>query len=378
MTKSSIFYKSEHLIAKYYENNSDILVVSFGGHSGNKHFENEAARDFCNKRGLDLIAVTCSGSDWYQYADLVLLSDAISQLKVGYKRLVCYATSMGAYAAILTSSDIKPDTCIAVAPQATVDPEVTTFETRWQKDAQRIKFIYGVPSFNSSTNYFILFDNKFDLDFEHVKLLRTKYSENVTELKVPFSGHLVGHFDKKFFGNTISSIIYDKFDYSSFRKEYRRVRKNSLSYYEEFSKYTSKDGLKKSLENKAKLLKAGDYIEKSKYHVRQRDYFEALKVMHEIIDLIEFSYKDSCDAYRQISSIYYHLSWFIEAELFIEKAIVVYPENYSNHFLKYLIMRKQDKIEQAILSLDECIRLRPDIEENIQILQNLQDNVRSS
>lgn len=75
------------------------------------------------------------GSDWYQYPDLDKLLNVILTYKEKYDDVVCYGQSMGGYAALHTSSILKPQRVLAICPQYTIDKDKIDFNTGFEKDS---------------------------------------------------------------------------------------------------------------------------------------------------------------------------------------------------------------------------------------------------
>lgn len=108
-----------------------------------------------------------------------------------FDKVVFYGASMGAYAASVFSSAAPGATVICISPQATLDRDLTSWETRYKKVWRR-NFVdcygYGPEMIASAEKAYVFFDPLASLDAMHAALYQ---SANVTKLKCRFMGHRI-------------------------------------------------------------------------------------------------------------------------------------------------------------------------------------------
>lgn len=133
--------------------------------------------------------------DWTWYRDEAVF-DFFDRLRDSgffqeFDKVVFYGASMGAYAASVFSSAAPGATVICISPQATLDRDLTSWETRYKKVWRRNfedRYGYGPELIASADKAFIFFDPLAPLDAMHAALYQ---SPNVTKFKCRFMGHRI-------------------------------------------------------------------------------------------------------------------------------------------------------------------------------------------
>ncbi len=133
--------------------------------------------------------------DWTWYRDPKVF-DFFDKLKAdGYfdqfEKVVFYGASMGAYAACVFSSAAPGSTVIAISPQATLDRDLTSWETRYKKVWRRDfndRYGYGPEMVEAAEKMYLFYDPTAPLDAMHAALFQ---GENTTKFKCRYMGHRI-------------------------------------------------------------------------------------------------------------------------------------------------------------------------------------------
>jgi tetratricopeptide (TPR) repeat protein len=209
----------------------DRLVVTFASWVDAPEKERSGfAQEFLIRRGISAVHVTCAGNDWYQYPEMDAAMAAAARARLSFERCYTYGLSMGGYAAIRFSGLVQAETAIAVSPQFAIDPRQPPFDTRWAKDAARVRFIHGDPWAGVRARVVAIYDNR-GIDLRHIMLYRRFV--RLFEIGLPYSGHNPARFlvDLGLFQNLIAGLLGDRFDAAQFRQTFREKRKGSADYF---------------------------------------------------------------------------------------------------------------------------------------------------
>lgn len=188
------------------------------------------AEKFLVKRGISAVHVTCAGNDWYQYPEMAEAMAAAARARQSFARCTTYGLSMGGYAAIRFSGAVGAERAITIAPQFAIDPALPPFDSRWAKEAARIRFIHGDVWTGVRAEVVAIYDNC-GVDLRHIVLFRRFV--RLFEIPVPHSGHNPALFlvDLGLFQDMIGDLLMDRFDTRSFRLACREKRKVSPEYF---------------------------------------------------------------------------------------------------------------------------------------------------
>lgn len=211
-------------------------------------FENNADRmpwgfDFVQSNGWSILGLMAH--DWTWYRDTHVF-DFFDKLKIEgffdqFDQVVFYGASMGAYAACAYSSASPGAKVIAISPQATLDRDIASWETRYQKAWKRdysTRYGYAPDMVKSAKEVFILFDPLEPLDAMHAALFR---GPHINKLKCRFMGHRIASamINMKVLKPIIGSCVDGTLTRLSFyktlraRHEYRRYLRAILDRLDE-------------------------------------------------------------------------------------------------------------------------------------------------
>jgi len=137
--------------------------------------------------GWSTLNVIARAPRWYRDREVLDFFDA--QIDEGFfesfSRVVFYGAGMAGYAACAFSLTAPGATVLAVAPQATLDPEITPWERRfhWARRLDfRTRFGFAPDMLDGTRNAFILHDPSDPTDAMHATLFRRPF---VTVLRTP-------------------------------------------------------------------------------------------------------------------------------------------------------------------------------------------------
>lgn len=214
----------------------DRLVVTFASWDETPEKERPGfAEEFLIRRGISAVHITCSGNNWYQYPEMDTAMEAAARARISFERCYTYGLSMGGYAAIRFSSAVAAEMAITIAPQFAIDPNQPPFDTRWSKDAARIRFIHGDPWTNVRAQVVAIYDNR-GVDLRHIILYRRFV--RLLEIGLPYSGHNPAQFllGIGLFQDLIAGLLGEHFNTAKFRRTFREKRKTSPEYFFNLSK----------------------------------------------------------------------------------------------------------------------------------------------
>ncbi len=78
------------------------------------------SESYITKKGLNHIAVQSLRNDWYYYGGIEEILSSVAQFKKDNHVYITYGSSMGGFAAVEFSKEVKSDFFVAISPQATL------------------------------------------------------------------------------------------------------------------------------------------------------------------------------------------------------------------------------------------------------------------
>lgn len=149
--------------------------------------------DFVSSRGWSMLGLMAH--DWTWYRDGAV-HDFFDRLRGDgffekFDKVIFYGASMGAYAAAVFSSAAPGATVICISPQATLDREIASWETRYRKVWWRDfggRYGYAPKMVASAQSMHLFYDPRAPLDAMHAALFQ---GENVHKYRCRFMGHRI-------------------------------------------------------------------------------------------------------------------------------------------------------------------------------------------
>jgi tetratricopeptide (TPR) repeat protein len=234
MTVEDTLYSSENLLVRRVGGNSrERCIVTFESYIENPmrdEFQRPGFGEaFFRRERIDAIHVLSADNSWYQFPDLPDALSIIRAVTCDYAEVFSYGSSMGGYAAVKFASAAGARTAIAMSPQYSLDPVKVPFETRWSREAARIRFIHDDNPRPASVRAYVFYDPHDD-DAMHADLFRRDVP--VHDIKLNHAGHPAGTFlaETGLLSTTILDIIGGRFDATAFASAARVGRRNSGKY----------------------------------------------------------------------------------------------------------------------------------------------------
>jgi hypothetical protein len=143
-----------------------------------------------DRHGWSTLMLLARAPRWYRDAEVLDFFD--SQIDAGFfesfKRVVFYGAGVCGYAAATFSLAAPGASVLAIAPQATLDPEIAPWETRFHTQRRfdfRTRFGFAPAMLEGARNAFVVYDPGNHLDAMHATLFRRPF---VTMLRSPVLG----------------------------------------------------------------------------------------------------------------------------------------------------------------------------------------------
>lgn len=143
-----------------------------------------------DKRDVGTIYIRSNRSNWFQHEEVMDLARRIREYVGDDVTLTLYGASMGAYAALLLSGEMKPKRIVAIAPQSSIDRTVVPWETRWSKSANRIqRFKFDLREHIDQHSEKLVFYDNMSMDKRHIDML--PIDETWRLARLPYASHQV-------------------------------------------------------------------------------------------------------------------------------------------------------------------------------------------
>ncbi|MCF6232544.1 MAG: phosphoadenosine phosphosulfate reductase [Rhodobacteraceae bacterium] len=179
-----------------YVKRGQTLIVSFENlHDVYRHGENRLPWGLGKDQPADwsVLGVMAHAPTWYR--DTAVL-DFFDRLKDDgffdqFDQIIFYGVSMGAYAACAFSSAAPGSTVIAISPQATLNPDLTSWETRFSAGRRRnfsTRYGYAPDMLAEAEHAYLFYDPSNSQDAMHMVLFQ---GANLTKLKCRYMGQMI-------------------------------------------------------------------------------------------------------------------------------------------------------------------------------------------
>ena len=183
------------LYVKGAKGGGDTLIVTFENldhvyGSGNRM---PWGYDFVQKQGWSMLGLMAHDWTWYRDPAVWDFFDGLKKKRFfkKFKKVIFYGASMGGYAASVFSAACPGSTVILISPQATLDREIASWETRyrraWSRDFSS-RYAYGPQMVEKADKVHLFYDPNAPLDAMHAALFMGK---NTTRYRCRFMGHRI-------------------------------------------------------------------------------------------------------------------------------------------------------------------------------------------
>lgn len=141
--------------------------------------------EFLHKQSLDVVAVRKKGENFYQPLSREAFSAAVRPVAARYERVVCYGSSLGAYAALYFGRD-EPWIVIASSPRNSTHPVYGGKHWQDQVPFRHERFGTEVAA---RCHAFVLFDPQDPMDRRYIDGEVLPQFPSAEAMRVPYSGH---------------------------------------------------------------------------------------------------------------------------------------------------------------------------------------------
>jgi len=337
-------------------------VVTFDnygiGHGFDRHGFGE---EFLRNAGVSAIHVMGAREDWYQYPEMAAAMQAVRQATIGAERVMTYGSSMGGYAALRFADAAGANAVLAISPQYSINPQKAPFETRWQQDSQRIRWLPDVDGvLKVAAKPVIVFDPCGD-DLLHVNLIEEAIA--IERIMLPHCGHPSTTFlgEVGLLGSLVLQVLEGTLDADGVRREARRRRRTSSIHHMLLANLQPQRriewGLKlarKSLElaphNPGAMTSLATHLSRMGRHEEALVLYEAAMVRSNRDPTYLVAYADGLVASGRAR----------EAILVADEAVRKLPASAHLWYWLSVIQWAADDREGAIAAIEGAIRLHPE------------------
>jgi pimeloyl-ACP methyl ester carboxylesterase len=196
------------------------------------------ASEFLAQVGIPAVFVNCASNEWYQYTDLPVALQAVSDFARPWERVFTFGSSMGGYAAIRFAAKVGAHSCISIGPQYSPRSSRVPDDTRYDHDVRDTCFLFEDSlKASSGTNNYLAYDPILRLDRAHA--LKYQKDALINLIPVPFGGHTptVAIGECGLLESFIRDLANGCFDLLKFRVEFRKARYRSPHYCAELHNY---------------------------------------------------------------------------------------------------------------------------------------------
>ncbi|TCL09800.1 hypothetical protein BXY66_1865 [Shimia isoporae] len=183
--------------------------------------------------GWSHLCILCDGNTWYREPEVIAYFDRLTDdgFFDEFDQVIFYGAGTCGYAAAAFSLAAPGATVIAVKPQATLAPDMASWDHRFPAARRRSfsgRYGYAPDMLGGAEKAFVIYDPLEDLDAMHAALYRRR---NVELLPVPRMGSLLEPqlLEMQILFRILAKAGAGKLDRQAFYKLYR-ARRNHLRY----------------------------------------------------------------------------------------------------------------------------------------------------
>lgn len=184
-------FAGKNLRADLFQRGHGRLLVTFDFRTpGRSGFRPLSPSNRFATAGFDQLVIRSAANDWFINADTEALEDALRGAAARYGRVQALGYSMGGYGALRFAKALGLQGVVAVSPQATLDPAIVPWETRYKAEVKGFDPDLGALGSRGMADLagIIVVDPFKRLDMAHAGLIQEAFP-GLTLARVPFGGH---------------------------------------------------------------------------------------------------------------------------------------------------------------------------------------------
>lgn len=222
------------------------LFITFTGRTPKPPVPNGFGEAFFLKRRLSAVHFISKANHWWQTPEVSEAIDALRKAGIlsGKRQITLYGSSMGGYAVLIRSGELKPHQILTVSPQYSIDGKVVPFEERWRNYAAKISFDYDDmdAGLDRGARILVVVDSFFRPDRLHLRLIQDHRPVEV--VRISFAGHNTARALEEIGLATrlVVEVAQGRFDSMAFCRDYRLGRSASCLFWYGLAEYLAERG----------------------------------------------------------------------------------------------------------------------------------------
>jgi hypothetical protein len=252
---------------------SEACVVTFDAYTDTRDIDRPGfGEHYFVSRRIDAIHLLTRENDWYQYPEVPGVAAEVAARVQGYRRVVAYGHSMGAYAAIRFGGMAGASAALAISPQFSIDQRTAPFEKRWKYDSDRIDFTLERTLATPFVDTAVIAYDPHDDDRRHVEMFRRR--TKVVDIRLPDVGHpATGSLAEAYvLDDLVQDFIADRLDVAEIERRVRVVNEASPQFH-----YVRSS---RAFSRRARLAHAGRAAAMAPGHFGYVAHYASLLAMH--------------------------------------------------------------------------------------------------
>ncbi|MCH4021824.1 MAG: hypothetical protein LKH33_07610 [Acetobacter sp.] len=379
----SIVYEGKELVIHHNVGDTDYLLITFTGVSDYKTaISTFFAQKIVEKYNINCLGITSKVNFWYISEEKNKILEEMKKISYKFKNIIMIGISMGGYAALAWSKELKATSILSMSPKYSLDPDECDIHRHYviHHFREQMKGM-SIKQNMVSGRIFLAYDPYFEHDAYHAYLIKTELQKSKLFFsKTFYSGHVVSLSlagSKEFF-SIIEALAFGKdSDVIKILSETRRnnlfnIKERLKLYIEKKPKLVFKSlfsqGVLQNEKNK-KIFLDFSFMMKLSYHLSKHKFFSEMQKVYSMACIyyilknrVKESFLEYCEGNpREFSLVSCH--GYILSYNFEENKLI-FSNNFKNndYFVKfdhstrylYLLFRG---IKFFILEKDEDISL---------------------
>lgn len=187
----AIVYEDENIVVIYKDGKSDFLFITFGDSVSLASGLDMYAESVVTKLSYASLSIMPKARNWYPYDSMQKAINCCRDVLGKFQVRLSYSGSMGAYAAIKYSKDLKTTHTIACCPQWSIAPkDCIGIKNKYEKYFHESMADMSIKSGDVSGDIYVIYDPKHKVDNFHFSKIRQN-SHKIYAVKMPFIRHHV-------------------------------------------------------------------------------------------------------------------------------------------------------------------------------------------
>jgi hypothetical protein len=354
-------------------------VVTFS--SLNEH-ERPFGKDFLDRHEVSGVYFVAKWNHWWQPEGCRTGAEA-ARLYLEALRpesVMTYGSSMGGFGAALHSRRLGAETVLMLAPQFSVDPAKPPHETRWKKEASRLRFLQDdlAEEISLTARKIVVYD---PMTPDQAQAERFATLPRTELFKTPAAGHAIGHFllQTKMLQDLVLTALEGRLRWADYRAQVRERRALSGNYWHQLGRAAQRrqHGFALELLGRGAALRPKDAAIQTDYGnalLRAKAYEEALVIFRLAAELVP----DAPAPLRGQSLALRGLGRAEESVLAAEAAVSRRSGSPDLQRVLANALVAAGRLDRALEVMDETIAAEPNNAENDRLRGQIAERLRAA